>query len=399
MIDKFLKTAGVNNMEDFYKLHPTEDHFFKTYPHMKEKTKKKIRRPKAAMGGYYQNGGSAQEGSQEMLQKIMQLAAQAFQQGASPEQVLKALVKQGIPQDTAMQILHAVVRQTEDSNESQYGGKGEGMQYQEGMEEGTQEQEYARGGGIHINPAKKGTFTAQATRMGMGVQEAARHILAHKDRYSPAMVKKANFARNASKWKHEYGGHTMPTYGYGTGEAGVNPLPVNPMVPSAQERNQMLMDRFNTINQTRPMEMIKPSEMPFDPRMNQMFDPRANQMFDPRQQPLPLKREMLPYVDPVTGKPMSPTFRRGGYYQEGGETMGQEQMEGAPEQMQEQAMGQEQQPQQGGGQDQMMQQLAQMVAQACTNVSTTRSSSRCSYTSSTNGNATNARRCSTRWPW
>ena len=42
----------------------------------------------------------------------------------------------------------------------------------------------------------------------MGVQEAARHILANKDRYSPAMVKKANFARNASKWKHEDGGYT-----------------------------------------------------------------------------------------------------------------------------------------------------------------------------------------------
>ena len=67
--------------------------------------------------------------------------------------------------------------------------------------------EYAQGG-IHINPSKKGTFTAQATRMGMGVQEAARHILANKDRYSPAMVKKANFARNASKWKHEDGGYT-----------------------------------------------------------------------------------------------------------------------------------------------------------------------------------------------
>ena len=54
----------------------------------------------------------------------------------------------------------------------------------------------AAGGGIHIDPSKKGTFKAQATRMGMGVKEAARHILAHKDRYSPAMVRKANFARN-----------------------------------------------------------------------------------------------------------------------------------------------------------------------------------------------------------
>ena len=62
--------------------------------------------------------------------------------------------------------------------------------------------EYAQGG-IHIDPSKKGTFKAQATRMDMGVQEAAAHILANKEDYSPAMVKKANFARNFAK---EYGG-------------------------------------------------------------------------------------------------------------------------------------------------------------------------------------------------
>lgn len=68
----------------------------------------------------------------------------------------------------------------------------------------------ADGGGIHIKPSKKGTFTAQATKMGMGVQEAARHILANKENYSPAMVKKANFARNASKW-HAEGGPIFKT--------------------------------------------------------------------------------------------------------------------------------------------------------------------------------------------
>jgi hypothetical protein len=54
-------------------------------------------------------------------------------------------------------------------------------------------------GGIYIDPAKKGTFKAQATRMGMSTQEAAAHILANKEDYSPAMVKKANFARNFAK--------------------------------------------------------------------------------------------------------------------------------------------------------------------------------------------------------
>jgi len=63
---------------------------------------------------------------------------------------------------------------------------------------------YFEDGGIKIDPAKKGTFKAQATRMGMGVQEAAEAILnAPEGKYSPEMRRKANFARNFAK---EYGG-------------------------------------------------------------------------------------------------------------------------------------------------------------------------------------------------
>ena len=62
-------------------------------------------------------------------------------------------------------------------------------------------------GGIHIKPSKRGTFTAAASKHGMGVQAFASKVLANKDNYSPTMVKKANFARNASKWNHkEFGG-------------------------------------------------------------------------------------------------------------------------------------------------------------------------------------------------
>lgn len=64
---------------------------------------------------------------------------------------------------------------------------------------------YSDGGGIHIDPSKKGTFTAAASKHGMGVQEFASKVLANKEDYSPTMVKKANFARNAAKW-HDYGG-------------------------------------------------------------------------------------------------------------------------------------------------------------------------------------------------
>lgn len=65
---------------------------------------------------------------------------------------------------------------------------------------------YKKGGGIHIKPENRGKFTASAKRAGMGVQEYARKILANKSKYSSTLVKRANFARNASKWKHKDGG-------------------------------------------------------------------------------------------------------------------------------------------------------------------------------------------------
>ena len=65
-------------------------------------------------------------------------------------------------------------------------------------------------GGIHINPANKGKFTAWAKAHGMGVQEAASHVMANKEDYSPTIVKRANFAKNATKFKHEEGGDVFP---------------------------------------------------------------------------------------------------------------------------------------------------------------------------------------------
>jgi len=63
---------------------------------------------------------------------------------------------------------------------------------------------------IKINPANRGKFTASAKRAGMGVQEFARHVLANKEDYSSTQIKRANFARNASKW--EDGGMALMGY-------------------------------------------------------------------------------------------------------------------------------------------------------------------------------------------
>ena len=63
---------------------------------------------------------------------------------------------------------------------------------------------YANSGkdsGIHIKPSKRGTFTAAAKRRGMTVKQLTSAVLRQPGKYSKAMRKKAQFARNASKWK------------------------------------------------------------------------------------------------------------------------------------------------------------------------------------------------------
>jgi len=65
---------------------------------------------------------------------------------------------------------------------------------------------FADGGGIHIKPSHRGLFTEKAHRAGMGVQEYASHVLANKENYPSSTVKQANFAKNASGWKHDDGG-------------------------------------------------------------------------------------------------------------------------------------------------------------------------------------------------
>ena len=74
------------------------------------------------MGGYYQDGGE---------QQIAQQAAQALQEGAQPEQVMQMLLKSGMTQDQAVQLVQAIMQQ---------------VQQQSGSEEGTPQM---RRGGYH----------------------------------------------------------------------------------------------------------------------------------------------------------------------------------------------------------------------------------------------------------
>lgn len=125
--------------------------------------------------------------------------------------------------------------------------------------------------GIHIKPENRGKFTAAAQKAGMGVQEYARKILANKDKYSPTLVKRANFARNANKWhKAEYG-IDIPSYegvplldkvkALEMGPPGyVKPLPKaqNGFGGPGDPWNMMPMPQFPQTYQMDPSQMTQP---------------------------------------------------------------------------------------------------------------------------------------------
>lgn len=62
-----------------------------------------------------------------------------------------------------------------------------------------------KGGGIHIKEKNKGKFTKSAKAAGQSVQEHAKSVL-NDPNATPLQKKRANFARNAAKWKHKKGG-------------------------------------------------------------------------------------------------------------------------------------------------------------------------------------------------
>jgi len=153
-------------------------------------------------GGYFQDGGSQDPNAQQASpqqgqssqgpdpQQVMQEVAQKLQQGEQPEQIIQELVQEGVPQDQAQQIVQQVVQQMQ----GQQGGGQEQQAPPQAM--------YGMGmkyGGIHIKKSHEGRFTAYKKRTGKTTEEA----LHSKD---PHVRQMANFARNASHFKHHQDG-------------------------------------------------------------------------------------------------------------------------------------------------------------------------------------------------
>jgi hypothetical protein len=188
-----------------------------------------------------QMGGSQGGGQQEQIMQVIQAYAQIAQ--VDPKQIMQKL--QSLPPEQQQKAVQQMVQAVQQAQQGggqeqpmmrmgggapcykcggsyQYGGMTNEMggsvvpampgdvydlpSYNRGGNYGYMDPAWMKAGGIHINPANKGKFTASAKKAGMGVQQFASHVLGNKEDYSSTQVKRANFARNAAKWKKQDGG-------------------------------------------------------------------------------------------------------------------------------------------------------------------------------------------------
>jgi hypothetical protein len=185
------------------------------------------------MGGCMECGGQMQEGGEQMMQQsqapnitdALGEISMMLENGTSAEDIIGMLVEQGVSEEEAASIVDSASSEVVEDDIEEEDADLDVDDIESAVEEDEEESDddlffgdddsesEMKYGGIKLDPKKKGTFKAQATRMGMSVQDAASHILANKEEYSPAMVKKANFAKNFAK---ELGGQMYEMAAGGT---------------------------------------------------------------------------------------------------------------------------------------------------------------------------------------
>ena len=164
----------------------------------------------APEGGYYvhQEGGEIHPQQQQQPEETQQSGniddalgeiSMMLENGTDPNDILKMLVEQGVSEEQGQQIIESAQNDISESDIEEEDVPLDTEDIEDTSQEMLSSDDDMKYGGIKLDPKKKGTFKAQATKMGMSVQEAAEHILNNKEEYSPEMVKKANFARNFAK--------------------------------------------------------------------------------------------------------------------------------------------------------------------------------------------------------
>lgn len=190
------------------------------------------------------------------IQQISDFISQAITQGQNPAEVVMSLVEQQVDQQTIGQALmmngfeeNDIMSLFQEMSQGQQPKEGAGGQpdtigeLNRNPEELTEDERMHADdmsveetnepgmslakSGIEIKPENEGKFTRWAEARGMSVQEAANKVMSNTDEYPPAVVKMANFAKNAAGWKHEYGGESYQMGGTPQGKvAAVNNVSV-----------------------------------------------------------------------------------------------------------------------------------------------------------------------------
>jgi len=200
--------------------------------------------------------GASQPAQQQVdpaVQEITTFFTSAIEEGRKPEEVVMGLMTQEVDQNVIVQALMGAGYQEEDitllfesvallaqakpANANQVNKNPQELARNQELAErdpGGQPVEVERidpvemmdeaKSGIEIKEKNKGKFTKWAKARGMAVQEAARKVLANKDRYPASVVKMANFARNAAKWKKEEGGENYLPMAEDAGETNLSTL-------------------------------------------------------------------------------------------------------------------------------------------------------------------------------
>ena len=156
------------------------------------------------------------------IQQVSVFFKESIEQGGKPEEVVMGLMQQEVDQNTIVQALMSLGYQENDlqvlfqniqeqqqvadptpqqinQDPQQLARQQEIQEGQEGLNVNIDPVEIAKSG-IEIKPENEGKFTAWAKARGMSVQEAAKKVMANKDRYPTRIVKMANFAKNAAGW-------------------------------------------------------------------------------------------------------------------------------------------------------------------------------------------------------
>ncbi len=145
-------------------------------------------------------------------QDIVDVVLDLSQQQVDQQVIAQALMMGGMQQEDIMTLFQQVSIKAQPpgpSSPEEVNSSPQLLARNEALENNEDKQDTMPGfakSGIEIKPENKGKFTAWAKKRGMSVSEAAKMVMANKDKYPPSVVKMANFAKNAAGWKKQDGG-------------------------------------------------------------------------------------------------------------------------------------------------------------------------------------------------